>query len=138
MSILGCVQKLPANYLRQPRLYGQLLGHVAQAREAISQALLDGSEVGKSKYLAIFSPNFFPMPPTIRSIVDNWDQDYEFCRQFLQGVNPFLIKIVDDISEVPQVCLSIRCQSVSYQDCKQHLLSASCYFLNFNDIYIKK
>merc|ERR1712142_909330 len=44
----------------------------------------------------------FPMPPTIHSVVENWKKDYEFCRQFLQGVNPFLIKIVGDIAEVPQ------------------------------------
>ena len=60
-------------------------------------------EDGVIKWTAFFSDVHFPMTPTVNSVVESWQSDYEFCRQFLQGINPFLIKFVEDISEVPEV-----------------------------------
>ena len=65
--------------------------------------LIDWTEHEKQQWLAIFSPNHFPMPPTVESVMKTWKDDYEFCRQFSQGINPFLIKVVNRIDEVPLV-----------------------------------
>ena len=82
-----------------------MIGHLIKGVDAV---LVNGLSDKTPSWTSIFSPDIFPMPPTIHSVVENWKKDYEFCRQFLQGVNPFLIKIVGDIAEVPQVpCIFI-------------------------------
>ena len=95
---------LPSSALAKPLLYAQMLGHGVRGIFAFYEMMLKKKE-GEANWLAVFNPNTFPMPPTVKSIVDTWKDDYEFCRQYLQGINPFIIKIVDDISEVPEVSL---------------------------------
>ena len=57
------------------------------------------------QWTSVFNPDYIPMPPTIKNLVDNWKNDDEFCRQFLQGTNPFQIKFVTKKDEIPKVCL---------------------------------
>ena len=55
------------------------------------------------RWTMVFNPDYLPMPPTIKNLVDNWKEDAEFCRQFLQGTNPFQIKFVTTKEELPEV-----------------------------------
>ena len=55
------------------------------------------------RWTSVFNPDYLPMPPTVKNLVDNWKDDDEFCRQFLQGTNPFLIKFVTKREEIPKV-----------------------------------
>ncbi len=55
------------------------------------------------RWTTIFNPDYIPMPPTVKNLVDNWKDDAEFCRQFLQGSNPFQIKFVTKKEDLPEV-----------------------------------
>ena len=79
-----------------------MLGHTLTGIGALFN-MMAAKEYTAQDWTAIFHPNHFPMPPTVKSMVETWQEDYEFCRHFLQGINPFLIKIVTDIAEVPEV-----------------------------------
>ena len=81
-----------------------MLGHAMQGILAMYDMMLR-TEEGQANWLSMFNPNHFPMPPTLKRVVESWQDDYEFCRQFLQGINPFMIKIVADIAEVPEASL---------------------------------
>ena len=45
------------------------------------------------------------MPKNVETLIKHWKEDYYFARQFLQSVNPFQIKFVDNIEQVPKVKL---------------------------------
>ncbi|MEM7580479.1 MAG: lipoxygenase family protein [Cyanobacteria bacterium P01_A01_bin.80] len=73
----------------------------AKERLAISGDVyqaLQGGYIGETKY-----------------IIKNWRKDREFARQFLNGLNPMIIKVVKDIGEVPENMrgLSYKSQSIA-------------------------
>ena len=71
----------------------------------------------KSGYTAIFNPEFVPMTPTIQKVVDQWKSDDEFSRKFLQGVNPYQIKMVQkpgDISKVGKKCCNFLLNTTNF------------------------
>ena len=102
LYFLGSYARLPSYAVGKSLLFSQLLGHILAGIGALFN-MMASNEYQVQDWTAIFNPNQFPMPPTVKSIVETWQEDYEFCRQFLQGINPFLIKIVTDIAEVPEV-----------------------------------
>jgi len=97
----GSYKALPSYAVSKPLLYSQMLGHTLTGIGALFN-MMAAKEYTAQDWTAIFHPNHFPMPPTVKSMVETWQEDYEFCRHFLQGINPFLIKIVTDIAEVPE------------------------------------
>ncbi len=57
-------------------------------------------------------------------INENWNKDREFARQFLNGLNPMIIKVVKDIDEVPENMrgLNYKGQSIADLISAKHLL----------------
>jgi arachidonate 5-lipoxygenase len=62
------------------------------------------AETYEKKYEAMFTkstiwgwlPNPFNFVPKPIHVIDNWDDDAEFARQFMNGVNPLMLSVVKD------------------------------------------
>jgi len=55
------------------------------------------------------------MPKNVETLIKHWKEDYYFARQFLQSVNPFQIKFVDNIEQVPKDMRSLTSPSGDLQ-----------------------
>jgi len=60
--------------------------------------LRDDAEANASeeKFRAIFTNNPIPKPT---HVLNTWESDKEFARQFINGVNPIMISVVKDVNE---------------------------------------
>ena len=47
------------------------------------------------------------------AVVDHWKDDTEFCRQFIQGVNPLVIRLVRSKHEIPLSMMNLSAQGES-------------------------
>ena len=125
----GTYQNLPSAYKTDALLYALLFGRAMHS--LISMIDFSQKEPDNTRWTDFFSDVHFPMPPTIHKIVNSWQSDYEFCREFLQGVNPFLIKLVENISEVPKVDSILSICTTSIND---HKYSCSySFFISMHD-----
>jgi hypothetical protein len=65
---------------------------------------VENAKTHEKKYEAMFTdstiwgwiPNPFDLVPKPVHVIHNWDDDEEFARQFMNGVNPLMISVVKD------------------------------------------
>nr|AHW81486.1 lipoxygenase 1 [Branchiostoma belcheri tsingtauense] len=54
--------------------------------------------------------NFSGYLPANERLIEEWQNDEEFCRQYLQGINPMLITVCKDQSQIPAEMLELKAQ----------------------------
>eukprot|EP00058_Branchiostoma_floridae_P013268 XP_002598756.1 hypothetical protein BRAFLDRAFT_120751 [Branchiostoma floridae] len=54
--------------------------------------------------------NFSGYLPANEKLIEEWQKDEEFCRQYLQGINPMLVTLCKDQSRIPAGMLGLKGQ----------------------------
>ncbi|KAI8507119.1 hypothetical protein Bbelb_155580 [Branchiostoma belcheri] len=54
--------------------------------------------------------NFSGYLPANERLIEEWQNDAEFCRQYLQGINPMLVTVCKDQSRIPAEMLGLKGQ----------------------------
>ncbi|XP_078662728.1 uncharacterized protein LOC144906393 [Branchiostoma floridae x Branchiostoma belcheri] len=54
--------------------------------------------------------NFSGYLPANERLIEEWQKDEEFCRQYLQGINPMLVTVCKDQSQIPAEMLGLKGQ----------------------------
>ncbi|MPY23059.1 hypothetical protein FM037_05045 [Shewanella psychropiezotolerans] len=61
---------------------------------------------GSLKAYGAFFGGYLPIP----ELLESWQDDSEFCRQLLQGLNPLMIEVVNSIEQVPEAMRELKAQ----------------------------
>ncbi|CAH1250204.1 ALOX5 [Branchiostoma lanceolatum] len=54
--------------------------------------------------------NFSGYLPANERLIEEWQKDEEFCRQYLQGINPMVVALCKDQSQIPAEMLGLKGQ----------------------------
>jgi hypothetical protein len=67
----------------------------------VTKTKVDTAKTSEGKFKALFTKKRFfgalDLVPQPGNLLNKWDDDKEFARQFLNGVNPVMIQVVKDV-----------------------------------------
>ncbi|XP_035663571.1 uncharacterized protein LOC118407228 [Branchiostoma floridae] len=103
----ACVP-MPTQEMFTPRKVGRLMERLMEFIASQGQIMVRLAEVK-----GIWDPwkaNFSGYLPANEKLIEEWQKDEEFCRQYLQGINPMLVTLCKDQSRIPAEMLGLKGQ----------------------------
>ncbi|XP_066270678.1 uncharacterized protein [Branchiostoma lanceolatum] len=103
----ACVP-MPTGEMFTPQKAGRLMERLMQFIASQGQIMV---RLAQAK--GIWDPwkaNFSGYLPANERLIEEWQKDEEFCRQYLQGINPMLVTVCKDQSRIPAEMLGLKGQ----------------------------
>ncbi|XP_019647969.1 PREDICTED: uncharacterized protein LOC109488215 [Branchiostoma belcheri] len=103
----ACVP-MPTGEMFTPQKAGRLMERLMQFIASQGQIMV---RLAQAK--GIWDPwkaNFSGYLPSNEKLIEEWQNDEEFCRQYLQGINPMLVTVCKDQSRIPAEMLGLKGQ----------------------------
>ncbi|XP_066268538.1 uncharacterized protein [Branchiostoma lanceolatum] len=105
----ACVP-LPTEEMFSPVKIGRLMQRLAEFIASQAQIMMRYAQAKRQGMWDPWKANFSGYLPANEKLIETWQNDEEFCRQFLQGINPMLLTVCKEQSQIPASMLGLRAQ----------------------------
>ncbi|CAH1246079.1 ALOX5 [Branchiostoma lanceolatum] len=101
---------LPTEEMFSPVKIGRLMQRLAEFIASQAQIMMRYAQAKRQGMWDPWKANFSGYLPANEKLIETWQNDEEFCRQFLQGINPMLLTVCKEQSQIPASMLGLRAQ----------------------------
>ncbi|XP_035677678.1 polyunsaturated fatty acid 5-lipoxygenase-like [Branchiostoma floridae] len=110
-SLPGFAEGLPVGQFphadKVARAVGRLMTFVSQQAGIV---LRWKAELQEGNQWGLYESFFGNILPTPTKIIASWKDDTEFIRQYIQGLNPVMLRVCQSVQEIPFAMLSLKGQ----------------------------
>lgn len=132
----------PLNQVFSPKKFVRAIRRALQAQIALKrlggEAAADEAKTKEAAYQAYFTkaklfkvlPNPLDLLPKPKYVVDHWEEDTEFARQFLAGTNPVMIEVAKKLDQLPDNMV----EYLGKQELQDLADDKRLFFVSYDDI----
>ncbi|XP_078585172.1 uncharacterized protein LOC144867204 [Branchiostoma floridae x Branchiostoma japonicum] len=101
---------LPTEEWFSAKKHGRLMERLAEFIGSQAKFMMRFAEAKKKGMWDPWKANFSGYLPANERLIELWQNDEEFCRQFIQGINPMMLKVCKEQSQIPASMLGLKAQ----------------------------
>ncbi|XP_035660289.1 uncharacterized protein LOC118404996 [Branchiostoma floridae] len=101
---------LPTEEWFSAKKHGRLMERLAEFIGSQAKFMMRFAEAKKKGMWDPWKANFSGYLPANERLIELWQNDEEFCRQFIQGINPMMLKVCKEQSQIPASMLGLKVQ----------------------------